>query len=184
MVTAYNNQGQESAPSDEVMFELAGNEPPTVQLRPAGEFNRGTPIDLTADASDSDGVVAKVEFYRGNEKVGEANSAPFQARWNDAPAGDHVITAIAYDDSGASTSSGEIRLPVKQLAIQKMERLPDGSCQFRVSGAVGKTNWIYASSDLENWKLVASAVNTDGALVVVDPEAVDLPTRFYRVKAE
>jgi hypothetical protein len=184
VVTAINLQGQESAPSDEVMFELSGNEPPIVQMQPTGEFNRGTPVQLSAFASDMDGVVAKVEFYRGSEKLGEANSAPFSATWEQAPAGNHEITAIAYDDAGASSASEELRLAVKELAIGAMERLPDGSCQFRVTGAVGKSNRIYASTDLVNWTLVATEVNYEGTLVVTDPEAADLPSRFYKVQAD
>ena len=80
-VTAYTIQGLESERSDEVMFQLPDNEPPTVEVPPPGQFNRGTVIQINAAATDADGVVSKVEFYDGEKKLGETNAAPFEAVW-------------------------------------------------------------------------------------------------------
>ncbi len=45
------------------------------------------PIDLTATAGDTDGSVARVEFYAGVAKLGEDTAAPYEFSWTGAPPG-------------------------------------------------------------------------------------------------
>jgi hypothetical protein len=65
-----------------------------------------TTLTITANASDSDGSITKVEFYVDDVKVGEDVTAPysyahvFSVRGNSYP-----IKAIAKDDDGATTTS-------------------------------------------------------------------------------
>src|SRR5262249_34877261 len=75
---------------------------PRVTTPPPAEgtnFSTGTTVNLTADASDSDGSVTKVEFFDGPAKIGEAANVPYTFAWNGAPDGVHAITARATDDS-------------------------------------------------------------------------------------
>jgi regulation of enolase protein 1 (concanavalin A-like superfamily) len=67
---------------------------------------------LTADASDTDGTIARVEFFNGNTLLGEATSAPFSFTWQYVPAGNHTLTARATDDVGASTESAPVHIVV------------------------------------------------------------------------
>ena len=63
------------------------NQAPTVSLTaPANNstFTAGQSITLTANASDADGTIAKVEFYRGNTRLGEDVSAPYSFEWTNA----------------------------------------------------------------------------------------------------
>jgi hypothetical protein len=182
-VTAYSTQGQESERSDEVIYQLPSNEPPTVEIPSPGQFNRGGVIRIDAAATDADGVISKVEFYAGEKKIGEAKAAPFEAIWNEDSIGEHTVRAIAYDDSGAS-SSAEVKVEVKELAIRQIDRLTDRSLQVKVTGAIGHTNRIYASSDLVQWTLIATATNTDGVVTVIDPEAAGESRRFYKAEAD
>jgi hypothetical protein len=84
------------------------NQPPTVALdQPAAgtSFTFGTPIAITATAGDTDGTVARVEFYAGASKIGEDMQAPYEISWSSAPVGTHSLTAVAIDDDGAGTTS-------------------------------------------------------------------------------
>jgi uncharacterized protein (DUF1800 family) len=84
------------------------NKPPTVALTgPANnaQYLQGANIDVTANASDADGTVAKVEFFANTTKVGEALASPWQATWAGALAGSYALTAVATDDKGAATTS-------------------------------------------------------------------------------
>ncbi|AWV06511.1 glycosyl hydrolase family 18 protein [Marilutibacter maris] len=75
-------------------------------------FAEGSDIAISASASDSDGTVASVQFFRGGVSLGTDTSAPWQASWSDASAGTHVLTAVATDDDGASTTSTQVTITV------------------------------------------------------------------------
>ncbi len=63
-------------------------------------------------------------------------------------------------------------------------RLPDRLIQLRLPGTPGAGFRIEASADLVHWVTIYSAVAADGAIQFVDPEAADLPFRFYRTVPE
>ncbi|HEY3377484.1 MAG TPA: Ig-like domain-containing protein [Armatimonadota bacterium] len=93
------------------------NDPPTVSLTaPANNATYTAPVDmtLTAIAGDVDGTVAKVEFYQGTTKLGEATSAPYSCAWTNVPVGTYTLTAIATDDTGATTTSAPITVTVQE----------------------------------------------------------------------
>jgi hypothetical protein len=110
VVTAYS-AGGESASSNEVdglAVADPSNQPPSVTLTaPANGTTYVAPatITLTANASDPDGSVARVDFYQGGTVVGTDAAAPYSATWSNVPAGTYSLTAVATDDSGATTTS-------------------------------------------------------------------------------
>jgi len=115
VVKAYNSFGLESLPSNEVAVTTPINLPPSVALtspQTGASFNGSTPISLTANASDSDGTVVKVEFYQGTSKIGQATNTPYGATWNNAPTGNYTLTALAYDDNGAAVRSAAAQVTV------------------------------------------------------------------------
>ena len=73
---------------------------------------------LSANASDPDGTISKVEFFQGATKLGETNTAPYQFTWNNVPAGLYSLTARATDDSAAATvsSAAAIRITAPSLS--------------------------------------------------------------------
>lgn len=91
------------------------NTPPVVALTgPAnnGVFPVGSIITLTANASDANGTVSKVEFFSGATKLGEDTSSPYSFAWNNVPAGTYSITARATDNQGATTTSSAVSITV------------------------------------------------------------------------
>jgi regulation of enolase protein 1 (concanavalin A-like superfamily) len=92
-----------------------GNAPPAVSLNaPAGGTTYAAPatVAMGAAASDSDGSVARVDFYAGNERVGTDTSSPFAFSWGNVPAGSYVLRAVAVDDAGASAASNTVTVTV------------------------------------------------------------------------
>lgn len=69
-------------------------------------------ITLTANASDADGTVSKVDFYDGATLIGTDNSAPYSFAWSGIAAGTHVITAVATDNLGQSATSTAVTITV------------------------------------------------------------------------
>ena len=95
-------------PSLARMVSVQGNSLPTVALtQPANgsTFSAPATVNLVATASDSDGNVAKVEFFNGATKLGEDATAPYTFTWNNVSAGSYTVSARATDDLGGTTTS-------------------------------------------------------------------------------
>jgi len=67
-------------------------------------------ITLTADANDMDGFISKVEFFIGNDKIGESFAAPYTVKYNCLKSGTYEIIAIATDNQNAVSSSSSVML--------------------------------------------------------------------------
>ena len=65
----------------------------------------GENIIITAQASDSEGSVKKVEFYQDTTKLGEDATAPYSFTWKNAPAGSYTLTARATDNDDLTVDS-------------------------------------------------------------------------------
>lgn len=136
--------------------EAPPNKAPTVSIgAPAAgaSVTWGQPVTLTATASDSDGTIARVEFYDGGTKIGEDTSAPYEFVWTNAPAGTRVITARAFDNGGASTLSAELSLVVSNQA-------PTVSISAPAAGA--------AISSSQSVKITATAADVEAAVARVE----------------
>ncbi|MDP8968537.1 MAG: Ig-like domain-containing protein [Actinomycetota bacterium] len=74
-------------------------------------------VTITASASDSDGRVTKVEFFRddGARKLGEDTTAPYSHLWLLAPSGTHYLRARATDNLGAVGTSARVTIRVRGL---------------------------------------------------------------------
>ncbi|WP_233261922.1 glycosyl hydrolase family 18 protein [Vitiosangium sp. GDMCC 1.1324] len=92
-----------------------GNQAPSASLTSptnGASFSAGSTITLTANASDTDGSIARVEFFAGTTKLGEDTSAPYSLAWSNVAAGTYALTVRATDNSGASTTSAAISISV------------------------------------------------------------------------
>jgi hypothetical protein len=69
-------------------------------------------ITVSASASDTDGVVAKVSFYANGAMIGADFVAPYSINWSGVAAGNYMIHAVATDDDGATTTSGSVSITV------------------------------------------------------------------------
>src|SRR3954451_4457783 len=95
-------------PSVAKMVTVKGNLAPSAALtQPANgaTFTSPATVSLAATATDSDGTVAKVEFFNGSTKLGEDTTAPYTYDWAGVPAGSYTLTARVTDDLGATTTS-------------------------------------------------------------------------------
>ena len=97
--------------------EQTGNAAPSVTL--TIDDNSVTPSDqviLTANPSDSDGTISKVEFYMDTLLIGEVASAPYICIINEMAEGSYTFTAKAFDNENASTVSNTVSLTVASTA--------------------------------------------------------------------
>lgn len=112
---ATDDQGASNESNVNVSVTPAGSAtPPTIVLSsPTGSENikQNDVLQITADASDTDGTISQVEFMVDNTLVATDTSAPFEHQWI-AQAGDHSFSAKATDNDNLSTTSATVNLSV------------------------------------------------------------------------
>jgi hypothetical protein len=67
---------------------------------------------LSASATDSDGSISRVEFYNGPTLLGADTASPYTYTWSGVAAGSYSLTARAFDNQGAATTSAPINVTV------------------------------------------------------------------------
>lgn len=113
---AYDD-GANVATSGAVTVNVLSNMPPTVSITlPAEGANYYAPasVIITAAASDSGGTISKVEFYADSTLLSTDTVSPYVFVWIVASEGDYQINAIAYDNGGASATSGYRNITVNE----------------------------------------------------------------------
>jgi glucose/arabinose dehydrogenase len=109
---------------------VSSNAPPSVTITsPTNNATFSPPASVTieADASDSDGTVAQVEFFDGAALLGTDSGSPYSVTVNLA-LGSHALTAVATDNLGASSTSAVVNVTVRNAPIDNpiAERIPKG----------------------------------------------------------
>lgn len=120
--------------------------PETAIISPSGNtiVTRGSDVEIGASASDSDGTVAKVEFYLGDMKLGEDAAAPYSLTWENAQDGTHFLSVRAIDDTGTSTQSSNVAVHVNTPG----STLPWQSADIGTPGIAGHTQLGESPSDV------------------------------------
>ena len=142
-------------------------------------------ITLTASAADSDGIVQKVEFYRGTTLLGTVTGAPYTYVWNNPPVGASAITARAYDNLAASTTSAIVNVTVNPAPPVSL--VAKGSVwKYLDNGTDQGTAWRNPAFDDTAWASGAGQLGYgDGDEVTLvgygpDPNAKYITTYFRR----
>ncbi len=69
------------------------------------QFNQGDDVEVEATATDSDGSIAKVEFYLDGNKWRTEKYAPYTGQLDNMQPGTYELMAIGYDNDGYRDSS-------------------------------------------------------------------------------
>lgn len=135
------------------------NDPPSVSMTsPTNGASFATPVDITlsADATDTDGTIAQIEFFEGANSLGVATSAPFTLAWSNAPAGSYNLTAAATDNQGAKTLSRAVPItvsasvarvrfdPIKLDATNVVLTWTGGAGPYDVQGKTNLTDLLWS----------------------------------------
>lgn len=167
-VRAFDNTGAGTVSGSRQITISLPNQAPTVSMTaPANNFKTNAPatVLLSANASDSDGTIAKVEFFRINPAapvfdattlVGQATAVgtppAFQFTAAALAAGTYNFAARATDNKGATATSGTVQVIVNAL--------PTVSIAAPVAGAI-----IIPGT---NFTLRATAGDADGSVSKVE----------------
>jgi beta-glucanase (GH16 family) len=91
------------------------NTPPTANITsPTNNAAFLTPSNITinADATDADGSIFKVEFYKDATLLGTSTTAPYTYTWTGATVGSYALTVVATDNGGLTTTSSVVNITV------------------------------------------------------------------------
>ena len=115
-------------------------------------LSEGT-IQLTANASDPDGAVSKVEFFHGATKLGEDTTSPFALAWTGVVPGAYTLSVAATDNDGLTTVS----TPVNVTVVANLPPVVAITSPAQGAGITGSSV-----------TLQASAGDSDGSVVRVE----------------
>lgn len=155
------------------------NSAPQVQISAPAAAQPGQLLDLSAQASDSDGQVVSLSLYRDNDLLATAAGSSVAAQWQ-AQAGDHSLRAVAEDDKGARTEvSAPLRVVSAQCGLQPRAGGGYSLCQSDLDQAeAGLT------SDPLFARVKASIRTRDNAVVeAIVPGAASNPANVRRVES-
>lgn len=176
-----------TASSNALLTVIEFNGPPSVTLNSPTNgavfpLNDGA-ILLSATATDSDGTVERVEFYRDGALLSAVHSPPFQLEWIDAPPGLQSIVAVAIDAEGGSSTSAVAHITVE---------FTTNSARLVSTGAVWKyfdagldlgTAWRTSAFDDTAWVAGAAQLGygdgDEATVVSFGPSATDKFTTTY-----
>ena len=127
---------------DDVTFTAqAPNTPPTVSLAASATLTLGQPLALNATAADADGSVSKVEFFNGTTSLGSATAAPYQLNWTPIATGTYTLTAVATDNSNASTTSTVVTVLVTTPVVVANSTLVNPGFEVDNAAVSSPTGW-------------------------------------------
>lgn len=152
-ITAYSRN---STNANKPQLVLTTNSVPTVSVTGPGNgsvFASPANINLTATASDSDGTIAKVEYFNGATLIATGGAAPsFAATWSNVTSGSYTLTAKATDNLGAATTSAPVSIIVNAPAT--------------IAIATPSNGQVFAAP--ANISLTATAADSDGTVQKVE----------------
>ena len=112
-----------------ITVQAGSNMPPLVSITsPTNNtaFAAPTNVLIEASASDPDGTIMHVEFFNHSTSLGLDSDEPFSVM-GDLGAGNHALTAVALDSSGASSTSSVVNVTVGGAIENPIaERIPKG----------------------------------------------------------
>lgn len=161
------------------------NVPPSVSLTTPADgavFAVGAVVSLSADATDSDGTVAGVEFFAGTTLLGTDDLAPYSLLASNLATGSYTLTAQAIDNLGARATSGLVNITLvvpAELRLSSMTR-SDSTFSVTLSTSPGLTYVLQKSTDLPGgWNSIQTNTAAGDSTILLDPSATN-SRGFYR----
>jgi hypothetical protein len=124
------------------------NAPPTVSLTSplnGTSYSNPSSIVLSANATDSDGSITKVEFFEGANKLGEVTTSPYDFTWNNPSpmSSPYVVTAKATDNTDLTTTSSAVSVTVAGAGnLFHSSSIPASTTSVDIA-AEGSSDWVH-----------------------------------------
>jgi uncharacterized delta-60 repeat protein len=114
-------------------------------------------VNIDVEASDSDGTVVRVDFHAGDTLVASDDSEPFQLGWDNVSAGTYLLTAMATDDLGATSTSAQVTIVV---TAPPLPSAPSNLTARAISSNRIKLRWIDNATNETSYRVERSLKGT------------------------
>lgn len=164
--------------------------PPSVSITaPAAgaNFSANGNITITANATDSDGTISRVEFFANGTKIGEATSAPYTVTFANVAQGRYTLTARVTDNTG-DTSVTDVPVAITVGNLKPLAVFVVGNPGLNASDAAIRTRLealgfevrvvddnLSATSDASGAALVVTSSTSDSNQVLTKFRDVAVP---------
>jgi hypothetical protein len=170
---AFDNEGATNNSIPVAVTVLSNFAPVITLLSPQDldSFSAPANISLVANASDVDGLVTRVEFFQGTNKLGEATNNPYSITWTNPPAGEYFLTARATDNSGAATTSSAVDIFVTQSGsfLSASSAIVVDPVNLDAQGPADWAHWgLYTENSFDHKRGVAPQIS-DYSLIGGEP---------------
>jgi chitinase len=151
-------------------FRLANTAPSVALTAPSAgaSLPAGKAITLTASASDSDGSIARVDFYVDGTRVGYDTVAPYAVNWSGGAVGSHSAYAVAKDNRKTTATSASVAFSITSTTTTADTVAPGVPSGLAVT-AQGESSisfqWSASSDNVGGSGLARYEVFRDGASV-------------------
>ena len=150
---------QSSANSSDSGFDLEligqGTSAPRIYLsQPSSGAAFPTSAAIAAEAfawPGSGRTIARVEFFAGTNKVGEATERPFRIQWAGGEPGFYALTAMATDDLGNALTSLPVEVAVGFEPTTRQLITPGSNWRYHDRGLDLGTAWAQPGYDEAGW---------------------------------
>jgi len=173
---ATDNSGVTLAPSTSLRLQNVtpvGSLPSVSIVNPvdSSTVSAGTTTKIVVDAQDTDGYIAKVEFYLNGNLIDTVTAFPYLTSWTPAVAGKNKLEAIAYDDKANAVKSDAAYITVTAgLPTGEITSPLPGSAPV-VKGSIIPVTVRAAASDGGLTNLVTVDLLVDGVVSSTLPKA-------------
>jgi plastocyanin len=168
-----------------ITVNAVANNPPTVSITSPADnsaFEAPASVTIEANPQDSDGTIAKVEFFDGLTSLGVVTATPYSIKPT-LQAGKHPLTAVATDNSGASTTSAIVNVNVASRPTLVITRISPTEYKLTATGTQTVPHTIQGSTDLAGgWNdLTTISPPRGGAISFTDTVPAAQAFKFYRI---
>jgi len=97
------------------VFMLIAYQPLVVRITSPADgaiFTARANIVISANSSEGNYSVSRVDFYQGATPICSSTTAPYSVTWSNVPIGNYSLTAEATDDRGTTTTSDAVSITV------------------------------------------------------------------------
>ena len=135
----------------------------------------GAAIPVEASASDSDGTVTNVVFYADGSLLGSDATAPYSYTWTTAALGAHTLSAIAWDNTGLSTTSAVVNITVTAPPPYRSYTSAPIAENFDALGSAGTSLALLIGWNAGHFSpsIQQGTTGGSGVATVTDPVVVD-----------
>lgn len=165
------------------------NAPPTVTIATPADhavFPAPGSFALSAVANDSDGTIARVEFYRDTTKLGQVSAPPYSWPVSQLAAGNHTFSAKAIDNRGAAATSPAVSVLIDVLPVVSFTAPPtvDGGATVALAATATDADGTIAKAEFyRDAVLVATVTTPVGGVYGFSDNTVSRPGTYrYQVR--